>query len=297
MEYELKSISLLDAAVNLEVTGLLSHTYGFELASDKLKQNTYTNKGKSLYIGAYKDGKLAGFNAFIQHDFYHQQQVVEGYQSCWSATHSEHRGKGIFAAIINEAKRILKERGAAFIFGFPNANSHPIFTKKLGFYEVPLMKVQTPVVAFKFSKHFILQPIHPSLGIDIADGYTPNELQIVELKEQQLNSGIKIYSAYNNSIWGKKRKKFYRGIWFSYFSVGGIVLNKPHLFSQVLAQLVQQEKVSYIEIIGAATNVYFQLFKNAKPAPHTEPLIIFDLNVNTSPKSNFNLFTGIKDVF
>lgn len=98
MEYELKSISLLDAAANLEVADLLAHTYGFELAIDKLKHNTYTNKGKSLYIGAYKDGKLAGFNAFIQHDFNHQQQVVECYQSCWSATHSEHRGKGNFCS-------------------------------------------------------------------------------------------------------------------------------------------------------------------------------------------------------
>lgn len=297
MEYELKSISLLDAAANLEVADLLAHTYGFELAIDKLKHNTYTNKGKSLYIGAYKDGKLAGFNAFIQHDFNHQQQVVECYQSCWSATHSEHRGKGIFAAIINEAKRILKERGAAFIFGFPNANSHPIFVKKLGFYEVPLMKVQAPVMAFSLTKHFLLQSIDPAVGIDIADCYTPNELQIIELKEQELNSNIRIYSAYNNTIWGKKREKVYRGMKLSYFSVGGIILNKPHLFSQVLAQLVQKERASYIEIIGATTNVYFQLFKNAKPAPHTEPLIIFELNVNTSPKSNFNLFTGIKDVF
>ncbi|MBK9672486.1 MAG: GNAT family N-acetyltransferase [Bacteroidetes bacterium] len=297
MEYELKSISLLDAEANSEVADLLAHTYGFELAKDKLKHNTYTNKGKSLYIGAYKDGKLAGFNAFIQHDFNHQQQVVESYQSCWSATHSEHRGKGIFAAIINEAKRILKERGAAFIFGFPNENSHPIFVKKLGFYEVPLMKVQAPVMAFSLTKHFLLQSIDPAVGIDIADCYTPNELQIIELKEQELNSNIRIYSAYNNTIWGKKREKVYRGMKLSYFSVGGIVLNKPHLFSQVLAQLVQKERASYIEIIGATTNVYFQLFKNAKPAPHTEPLIIFDLNVNTSPKSNFNLFTGIKDVF
>ncbi len=297
MEYELKSISLLDAEANSEVADLLAHTYGFELAIDKLKHNTYTNKGKSLYIGAYKDGKLAGFNAFIQHDFNHQQQVVECYQSCWSATHSEHRGKGIFAAIINEAKRILKARGAAFIFGFPNENSHPIFVKKLGFYEVPLMKVQAPVMAFSLTKHFLLQSIDPAVGIDIADCYTPNELQIIELKEQELNSNIRIYSAYNNTIWGKKREKVYRGMKLSYFSVGGIVLNKPHLFSQVLAQLVQKERASYIEIIGATTNVYFQLFKNAKPAPHTEPLIIFDLNVNTSPKSNFNLFTGIKDVF
>ncbi len=297
MEYEIRALDVDDLEMSKRIAELQHQTFGFRISDEKLKLNTFTSNHNSLYLGAFKSGVLAGFNAFIAHDFCFQNGMVEAYQSGWSATHPDHRGKGVFFEIISSAKKILKQREAAFIFGFPNANSHPIFTKKLGFFEIPLIKAQLPTIVAPFNSKLILKPTVKDFIFSTEECFVPLETQVMELKKQEYGTVVKNYSAYNNSIWGKKRFKKIGGITLPYFSVGGLIINKPHLLSIVLNEMIRQEQVYYIELIGAATNTYFQFFRNVKPAPYTEPLIVFNLNATTNQQTNFNLFTGIKDVF
>lgn len=297
MEYEIRELNLGQPETNQQVSNLLRLTFSESITSEKLKLNTSTSKGKSLYIGAFKDNELAGFNAFIQHDLYLNNVLIEAYQSCWSATHPQHRGKGIFYSIINEAKVLLKKREAGFIFGFPNANSHPIFIKKLGFKEVPLVKVQAPVIGFSIAFNFLLKRISATQNFNYSACILCSEPQQIELKRQEFGNDIKVFSSYNNSLWGKKRVKHVKGFKLNYFSVGGLIVNKPHLLYHVFHEMLRTEKVHYVEIIGASSNSYFNFFKNVKAAPLTEPLIVFDLNFCTDATTKFNLFTGIKDVF
>ena len=159
MEYELRVLNINDDETNRKIIALQKITFANNIGIEKLRLNTYTNKGKTLYLGVFKNNELAGFNGFIAHEFYYQNKLIDAYQSCWSATHPEHRGKGIFYRIVNEAKQNLKERNGGFIFGFPNANSHPIFIKKLGFYEIPLQKIRVPTFIPKLWKSLLLQPI------------------------------------------------------------------------------------------------------------------------------------------
>jgi predicted N-acetyltransferase YhbS len=297
MEYEIRELNIHDDAVNIKITELQNVAFGHTITQNKLRLNTTTNHGKSLYLGAFLNEELAGFNAFIQHDFLYQNKLVEAYQSGWSATHPNHRGKGIFSQLINAAKKILLERKAGFIFGFPNANSHPIFTKKLGFYELPLKKIQFPVLLPFLAKNFLFKSLNKNNVFSFANCYLPLETQLIELKRQEFGDEVKVFSSYNNSIWGKKRMKKIAGISIPYFSIGGLIINKPHLLPLVFDEMIRKEKVVYIELIGAATNSYLQFFNHVQLAPQTEPLIVFDLTEKTSHDTEFTIFTGIKDVF
>jgi predicted N-acetyltransferase YhbS len=295
MEYEVRELNIHDNSMLEKVAELYNLTFGLTISIQKLKLNTVTNSQHSLYLGSFKNGVLVGFNVFIAHDFCYQNKRVEAFQSGWSATHPDHRGKGIFFELISTAKEILKARKAAFIFGFPNANSHPIFTKKLGFYEIPLCKVQLPTL-FPGTKN-LLKVLEKDFVFSTFSSFVTLESQVIDLKKQEYGDAIKVYSTYNNTIWGKKRWKKVAGFSIPYFSVGGLIVNKPHLLSLVLKEMIQSEKVYYIEIVGAATNSYFQFFRHVKPAPNTEPLIVFNLNEQTNQQTKFVIFTGIKDVF
>ena len=48
-----------------------------------------------------------GCNAFIANDFNLNGREISCFQSCWSATHPNFQGRGIFISIQNEAKKIL----------------------------------------------------------------------------------------------------------------------------------------------------------------------------------------------
>ena len=135
------------------INRLIEEVFGFAAISDnKLKLNTGT-KGvqPSLYLAAIEEGEIIGFNAFISHTFFLNNKTINCYQSCWTATSKKHRGKKIFQNLIEEAKQILGSRNAAFIFGYPNANSQPIFTQKLGFIEFPSVKLNIPNIKLLWS--------------------------------------------------------------------------------------------------------------------------------------------------
>jgi GNAT superfamily N-acetyltransferase len=57
--------------------------------------------------------------------------VIQGAQSGDTATHSRHRGKGLFTDLARATYELAAREGVQVIFGFPNKNSYPGFVKKL----------------------------------------------------------------------------------------------------------------------------------------------------------------------
>lgn len=259
--------------------------------------NTGTRNNKSMYLGAYKGSELAAVNFFIGHEMLFNGETHYAHQSCWSATSPDHRKQGLFSQLINTAKERLKSSGSALIFGFPNLNSEPIFTRKLGFRSISMSKVNIPV--FGPSEYllpfFIKVPgVHDVLNTE--QTFIPIESEIIELKQHEFDDEVKVYQSYNNIIWGKRvSRKFSFGT-FRFFNVGGIQVNKPSLLRSLFWSLIQKENIDFLQIVGVSNSQLWSLFRGVGKAQRIEPLIVYDLNVD-STAAHFNFFTGIKDVF
>lgn len=128
----------------------------------------------TLY-GVTDGSDLVAANCFLAHSVERGGVTAVAYQSCMSGTRKSHLGRGLFSRLIEHAKVDLKARGGAFIFGFPNSNSEPIFIKKLGFSVSPVW----PVYFSRFT------PDCPEPGLpcrEIACRSVPRELAAVSGK-------------------------------------------------------------------------------------------------------------------
>ena len=128
-EYRVDQIQLTDSEAE-QVADLVNASFpdNPDIVSSRIKQNTQTTgSGSSIYVAATIGSEIIGFNAFIAHKLWLNGERLSAFQSCWTATSAQHRGKRIFQNLINGGREIMKARHAAFMFGFPNANSYPIF--------------------------------------------------------------------------------------------------------------------------------------------------------------------------
>ena len=294
--YEIRPIDPHDDKLMDAVARLQMEVFPISVTKDSLRNNTLSRNGTTLYLGAFDGNELAAFNAFIGYSMHYNEQTIIAHQSCWTATAMSHRGKGLFQLLINSAKDFLKQQGSGFIFGFPNVNSYPIFTQKLGFREMPLRRAFIPTAAFSrllINRSVIMFPKNKLF--DFRNCYLPYDAELIELKKNQ-SGDIKVFGADNNIVWGKILVKQVKGIAINYFSVGGITVNKPNLLREVFYEIIKRAKANYIEIVGMENNTAMNFFRYKYAASKTEPLIIFDLNHDTS-SSNFNFYIGIKDVY
>jgi len=297
MEYAVRNIDINDTSTRAKVTSLMNEVFETRLSEDKLLRNTATRNMQSVYLGAFKGDELAAVNFFIAHEIQLNNQTLIAHQSCWSATSPKHRKKGLFSLLINTAKEQLMASGSAFIFGFPNQNSEPIFILKLGFRKCNMSKINIPVKLL--SRLFLMLTIKQKdqfFLLETANCLIPVESEIIELKENEYGADVKVFGAYNNLIWGKTKSRKTRWGALSFFIVGGIQVNKPGLLPELFRALVRQEKPDVIQVAGVANSSLWSLFNGVKAANRIEPLIVYDLNSDTTT-SKFNFFTGIKDVF
>lgn len=297
MDYKIIDIDIEDSSISKRLNELLGRVFvniSDPLPNNKLKNNTTTKGGnKSLYLAAIENDGIIGFAAFISHSLFLNNRSINCYQICWVATHSEHRGKKIFQNLVEEAKKILQHRGAGFIFAFPNEISQPIFIHKLGFKEIPSLKVNIP-------NSVLLKNLFFNKNIDDisklnSNSILQNEKELYELKSAEYGSQL-IESEKNGSIvWGTVKYKFFKGLKISYFDVGGIKIHKTADIPVLFQKISSLKKFSFFQIVTTENNTYNQIFKRFKPA-RTNDLIVFSLNLDTS-LINFNFFGGIKDVW
>jgi hypothetical protein len=86
--------------------------------------------------------QLAGQYAVIPIRFEAFDKTVNGILSLNTFTRQIYSGQGIFTGLARAVYQDCAEQGSVFCYGFPNPNSYPGFTKKLGFTDlgcVPLL--------------------------------------------------------------------------------------------------------------------------------------------------------------
>jgi predicted N-acetyltransferase YhbS len=84
---------------------------------------------------AVADGEVVGFRTFLRWEFERQGQVVRAVRAVDTATHPDHRGRGIFSELTRRSLAELAADGVAFVFNTPNDQSRPGYLK-LGWTQV-----------------------------------------------------------------------------------------------------------------------------------------------------------------
>ena len=300
MDYIVREVDLNDPAIRPGVDSVLADAFGSDSTAggfcDHVQKVTCT-KGShsSLHLAAMIGTEVVGYNAFISHDLIYEGRVINCYQSCFTATSSQHRGKKIFQNLILAAHDILGARGAAFVFGFPNDNSYPLFTKKLQYRELPSTKIQ--MLNIPLYRRTFFRKSHPTLEVLEQHAILQNDKQLIELKRLKYGSELLTSDFEGSTAWGLRRSIVRRGIKVPYLDLGGLTLTNADHLVPLLRQLRKHAGwVAYMQVVTIAGSTYNRLFQKVQKA-ETNCLIVYDLNMKTDEGVTFNFFNGVRDVY
>lgn len=109
--------------------------------------------GKVVGFDAYQGDTLAGHYVTIPVSYFIDGKIRKGLLSLNTATHAEHRGKGLFTQLANRTYEEAKKLGYEFVIGVANQNSTHGFLKKLGFYLIAPLIVKTGIGTINFDKN------------------------------------------------------------------------------------------------------------------------------------------------
>ena len=115
-----------------EIVAVLKESLGDELpVSIATWEFKHLNNpfGPSIVLLAKEDGKIIGVRAFMKWQLCVGKKDLFTYRAVDTATHPDHRGKGIFKKLTLKAVEIARENGNDFIFNFPNEKSRPGYLK------------------------------------------------------------------------------------------------------------------------------------------------------------------------
>lgn len=296
MTYSLEVVDILDPKIEDQLRELYKQAFDTPelLPAGYLHKNTNTNASLPTYfVAAVEDGAIIGCNAFIPFDCKQGGNSMVAYQSGWTAAHPKHQGKRIFINIMNFAKEFLAAKGASFIFGVPNDNSHPILVKKLDFRELPINILRIPNLPFLKNAAFNTfneknsQTLHQNAVFF-------NQEQVMNWKQQENKEKIEVIRQGGSMAWGKvlNKKKF--GINLPHFYIGGMHLENPADLKILIGKIFSDYRILFIQLVAIETNPYNNLLQGWKKA-QMNGFIFFDLKKESY--QNFNLMFGIVDVF
>lgn len=258
------------------------------IPTGRLAKNIQSNASRpSFFLVAREQDQIIGCNAFIANDFELEGKNYTGYQSCWTATDPDHRGKGIFAALIGEAKKQLLAEGAGFIYGIPNDTSRPIFVNKFGFTEIPSLRTTIPGFSF-LSKSYI-----NNTTLDHTAACRINEAQVMQHKVAQ---GLDIRSYHHNKswIWGKCVSKKKWGFTIPVFEMGGMEIDNADDLRALILQLLASCPIKAIQVLAPATHSVRPLLNGWRTAA-MNPFIFYNLAIPGF--DHFDLMLGSVDVY
>lgn len=85
--------------------------------------------GPSIVLVAEENNEIIGVRAFMRWKLKDGDNELSTYRAVDTATHPDHRGKGIFKKLTLQAVETAKEQEGHFIFNFPNDQSRPGYLK------------------------------------------------------------------------------------------------------------------------------------------------------------------------
>lgn len=98
--------------------------------------------GRSPAWVAVAEGRVVGFRSFLRWEFQTRRGVVRAVRAVDTATHPDHRRRGIFRRLTLHALDDLRAEGVAFIFNTPNDQSRPGYLK-MGWRQIGRVPLRT----------------------------------------------------------------------------------------------------------------------------------------------------------
>jgi len=245
-----------------------------------------------VIVGAYEGQQLVALNCFIPHDLMFRGELVSVYQSCFTATDSKHRGKGLFSRVVTHAKELFREQGVAFIIGFPNEASAPIFHTTLGFRSLGGF-CHVVVPNLPGLQRWSLREPSEGEWLLTSGGYGQNDAQLVAHKRRKHGAAFFEHDHEGNYLWGRLavRKRL------PLLEIGGVILNEPKTFRVSLSRAMGAARVVGARLLPHVSSVYTRLLRQYAVTPHASHLIVCDLNSRVDETTVFNFWQGIVDVF
>jgi GNAT superfamily N-acetyltransferase len=261
---------------------------------DKLRSNWLRSHPGSTFLGAFHDGKLAAVNGFLAHPIMIKGTPSFAFQSCWSATKPDYRGKGLFTRIINEAKLLLAGR-CAFLCGFPNAVSGPIFSGKLGFHSVPMVRNLIWVRGTEQALQAQIDIGRWFAGLENDNLIRFDQYAISDWKLAEGGGHVAVEHN-TNFIWGRVGVRRIAGVKFKVLLAGGVELNKPQLFGRLMQEVRKASGVSIVRFVSASGSLVDEASRWTRHGDRTEPFIFFPVDSEIDGL-DFDAHTGMKDVY
>ena len=253
-----------------------------------------TSREPAVYVAAIDDKRVVGLVAFRRHQLDNANSGhVCAFQAAGVLTSSEYRGRGVFANIVRQSEDFLLTQGGEMIFGFPNANAYPIWTKKLGYGKVPLFRWSAPAI-------FGLNGLMIRGGDkSISDALFPDDEDMVASKKSLHGGDVVAVAVGGSFAWGIKRFNRIRGLNISVLDIGGIRCRDGDDLKAVLARLVSDVgSVHGVRLVTTGSNPVLPFLRIAKLSPLTHEVVIYKwLKSGSSGTPPLAFYTGMADWF
>jgi hypothetical protein len=132
LEYRIERISEFNLG---DLLPIYQSAFGNTLDLNVFKKKQSTQTFGDTYVGfiAYDNQhNPAAFYGVYTCEISYKGKIYRSAQSGDTMTHKDHGGKGLFTLLATKTYDYCKEQGFHCVFGFPNENSFPGFTKRLG---------------------------------------------------------------------------------------------------------------------------------------------------------------------
>ena len=272
-----------------EMVSIGRQCFGDWYTEDFLKGDWLLGDPRSIFYGVRSQGELVAFNGFLAHGATSRRGALLLYQSCHSATRPDHRGRGLFQALIEHAKHNLD---GDFIVGFPNANSEPIFLKRLGFRRLPLSRIWLPTV---LSSLLLDDDRYRERFADVAR-VRLDERACARWKSAERPDEVIVIEDGSALLWGRIVLRKLAGLQSRTFVVGGFDAKEPRELSRLLSRLAWKWKVPFAQFIYTVDSALAAAARLPLSGDRTEPAIWCPLRP-PSDEPRFDFGVGLKDAW
>jgi predicted N-acetyltransferase YhbS len=246
----------------------------------------------TVYLIAKEAEQVIGFVAYMAHDLIIGAKRAIAYQACSVVTARAHRGKGIFSAIAREAESLLRQKGAAFIFGFPNPVAYPLWVHKLGYTALRTQKWRGPTLPG-------FRGLLTRTSSCVAENTVQqNDHELIEVKRRLYGNRVIVTEDGHNVVWGVRRQVRRLGIAIPVLDIGGLRFQNERQLMKLYREALMKAGVTVVARFDSVVgNPATRNFIGVIMDPQVDRSMIVRHLTPLAGQASFSFFGGIRDTF